>query len=156
MMPDAEVIVVTASILEKLEIGSFTIKLNHRKILDGMFEVCGVPSEKIRPISSAVDKLDKVCFSRHTHANKMSWEDVKKEMVVDKGLDPLVADRIGEYVKLSGSAELCEKLLQDAQLSANQQALEGLQDMKLLFEYLQVFQIQDKVCLTHVNSTGLF
>lgn len=37
-------------------------KLNHRKILDGIFEVCGVPTEKIRSISSAVDKLDKVGF----------------------------------------------------------------------------------------------
>lgn len=35
-------------------------QINHRKILDGIFEVCGVPSEKIRTISSAVDKLDKV------------------------------------------------------------------------------------------------
>lgn len=35
------------------------LQLNHRKILDGIFEVCGVPSDKIRSISSAVDKLDK-------------------------------------------------------------------------------------------------
>ncbi len=48
------------TILTKLEIGDFTVKLNHRKILDGLFEVCGVPSDKIRTISSAVDKLDKV------------------------------------------------------------------------------------------------
>ena len=60
MMPDAEVLVVMATILEKLDVGSFTIKLNHRKILDGMFQVCGVPEPKIRSISSAVDKLDKV------------------------------------------------------------------------------------------------
>lgn len=39
---------------------NYIYKLNHRKILDGIFEVCGVPEEKIRPISSAVDKLDKV------------------------------------------------------------------------------------------------
>jgi len=37
---------------------SFTIKLNSRLILDGLFEVCGVPENLIRPISSAVDKLD--------------------------------------------------------------------------------------------------
>lgn len=36
--------------------------MNHRKILDGIFEVCGVPADKIRPISSAVDKLDKVRY----------------------------------------------------------------------------------------------
>lgn len=60
MVPDAEVIVVTCEALTALEIGEFTIKINHRKILDGIFEVCGVPPEKIRTISSAVDKLDKV------------------------------------------------------------------------------------------------
>lgn len=35
-------------------------QLNHRKVLDGMFETCGVPEGNFRPISSAVDKLDKV------------------------------------------------------------------------------------------------
>lgn len=35
-------------------------QINNRKILDGIFETCGVPPEKIRTISSAVDKLDKV------------------------------------------------------------------------------------------------
>jgi histidyl-tRNA synthetase len=37
-------------------------QLDHRRILDGIFEVCGVPTDKIRSISSAVDKLDKVFF----------------------------------------------------------------------------------------------
>ena len=36
-------------------------QINHRKILDGIFQVCGVPQDKIRTISSAVDKMDKVC-----------------------------------------------------------------------------------------------
>lgn len=34
-------------------------KVNHRKLLDGMFAACGVPAEKFRAICSAVDKLDK-------------------------------------------------------------------------------------------------
>ena len=67
-------------------------QLNHRRILDGIFEVCGVPPEKIRTISSAVDKLD-----------KMAWADVKKEMTDEKGLDSAVADKIGEYVKHKGT-----------------------------------------------------
>ena len=60
MIPDAEIISLVCSIVTKLEVGEFVIKLNHRKILDGIFEVCGVPADKIRTISSAVDKLDKV------------------------------------------------------------------------------------------------
>ena len=64
MIPDAEIVSLVCTILSRLDVGEFTIKINHRKILDGIFEVCGVPSEKIRTISSAVDKLDKVCRTR--------------------------------------------------------------------------------------------
>jgi len=36
------------------------VKVNHRKLLDGMFATCGVPEDKFRTICSSVDKLDKV------------------------------------------------------------------------------------------------
>jgi histidyl-tRNA synthetase len=61
------------------------VQLNHRKILDGIFELAGVPA------SSAVDKLD-----------KSPWSEVRREMTVDKGLDGVIADKIGEYVGLKG------------------------------------------------------
>ena len=48
-----------SEILSELPVGKFLIKLNHRKLLDAIFEICGVPAEKFRPICSAVDKLDK-------------------------------------------------------------------------------------------------
>jgi histidyl-tRNA synthetase len=76
MIPDAELLSLLCTILTRLEVGEFTIKVrlsealfgasvnntqvNHRRVLDGIFEVCGVPPEKVRSISSAVDKLDKV------------------------------------------------------------------------------------------------
>lgn len=34
--------------------------------------------------------------------SQMPWVEVRKEMTEAKGLDPEVADRIGEYVKLKG------------------------------------------------------
>ena len=62
MIPDAEVLRIVVEVFEALKMRDFiTIKLNHRKILDGLFTACGVPDDKIRSISSAVDKLDKVC-----------------------------------------------------------------------------------------------
>lgn len=45
--------------------GEILLKVNHRKILDGMFAVCGVPEDKFRTICSAVDKLDKVNKNGH-------------------------------------------------------------------------------------------
>ena len=95
MIADAEIIRIIDEVFTELKIGEFKIKINHRKILDGLFEVCGVPMEKMRSISSAVDKLD-----------KLPWEQVKQEMVETKGLDPQVADRIHEYVHLKGSVIL--------------------------------------------------
>ncbi|KAG1422488.1 hypothetical protein G6F57_023541 [Rhizopus arrhizus] len=57
MIPDAEILRILCEALTNLDIGKFTVKINHRKILDGIFEVCGVPEQSIRPISSAVDKI---------------------------------------------------------------------------------------------------
>lgn len=144
MIPDSEILRILCEILEDLDIGIFTIKLNHRKILDGIFAVCGVPAEKIRTISSAVDKLD-----------KMAWIDVRKEMTDEKGLDGAVADKIGEYVKLKGSDDLLQKLLKDATLTANKTALEGLKDMEILLKYLTIFEIKDKVSFDLSLARGL-
>ncbi|KAJ3054844.1 Cytoplasmic and mitochondrial histidine tRNA synthetase [Rhizophlyctis rosea] len=144
MIPDAEGLRVMTEILEGIDVGDFVIKINHRKILDGMFEVCGVPADKFRQISSAVDKLD-----------KMSWEDVKKEMTDEKGLAPDVADRIGEYVKLKGSSELCDTLAADAGLSKNANAMKGVEDMRLLLQYLDVLGVLPRVSFDLSLARGL-
>lgn len=65
MIPDAECVKVVSEILQSLQLGKFIIKVNHRQLLDGIFEACGVPQSKFRSICSAVDKLDKV---RHSSA----------------------------------------------------------------------------------------
>jgi len=144
MVPDAEILSLASTILSKLDVGEFTIKLNHRKILDGLFEVCGVPADKIRTISSAVDKLD-----------KLPWAEVKKEMTEEKGLDAAVADRIGEYVKHKGGAALLETLLADAGLTANKTAKAGLDEMAVLFRLLKAYQIADKISFDLSLARGL-
>lgn len=144
MIPDAECIKIVHEILSGLKLGSFVIKVNHRLILDGLFEVCGVPQDKFRTICSSVDKLDKTF-----------WEDVRGEMIDDKGLDPVSADRIGEYVQLSGSVELVEKLLKDVNLIESKSAKTGLEEMKLLLHYCDIFDVKDKVRFDMSLARGL-
>lgn len=144
MIPDAELLSLLCTILTRLEVGEFTVKVNHRKILDGIFEVCGVPPEKIRPISSAVDKLD-----------KSPWSDVKKEMTDEKGLDTASADKIGEYVKYKGGRPLLDQLLADATLTANAKAKQGLDEMGTLFTFLDAYKIADKVSFDLSLARGL-
>lgn len=60
MIPDVECIKIVCEIMDTLDLTRFVIKVNHRLLLDGMFESCGVPEDKFRAICSSVDKLDKV------------------------------------------------------------------------------------------------
>ncbi|KAK4047785.1 Cytoplasmic and mitochondrial histidine tRNA synthetase [Microbotryomycetes sp. JL221] len=144
MLPDSECLAIACEVLESLGIGEFTIKVNHRKLLDGLFAVCGVPEDKIRTISSAVDKMD-----------KLPWHDVRKEMTVDKGLAEDVADRIGHYVQLKGGADLIDRLLQDETLTSNTSARQGLEEMKLLFKYLDIFGVSLKMSFDLSLARGL-
>lgn len=161
MIPDAEIISLVCTILSKLDVGEFTIKINHRRILDGIFEVCGVPADKIRAISSAVDKLDKVGRSttrskiHSSHIIQSPWSEVKHEMVETKGLDPAVADKIGEYVKHKGGPELLEKLKADAALTANPCAKVGIEEMGLLFSYLKSYKVLDRLSFDMSLARGL-
>lgn len=145
MIPDAEVIRIATEVFNGLGWkGTYSIKLNHRKILDGIFEVCGVPSDKTREISSAVDKLDKV-----------SWAEVRKEMVETKHLAEDVADKIGEYVVQKGGKELLVKLQADEKLMANPTMKAGLEEMELLFRYLERFKAADVISFDLSLARGL-
>ena len=145
MLPDAEVLRIVSEVFEGLGWKNmFTIKLNNRKILDGVFQVCGVPEEKLRTISSAVDKLD-----------KLPWQEVKKEMVEEKGLPEEVADKIKGYVTLKGRRDLLEKLKADATLAGNESAKQGLADMELLLNYLEAFDVLDKISFDMSLARGL-
>jgi histidyl-tRNA synthetase len=144
MVPDAEVLRVMKEVLGSLDIGNFTIKVNHRAILDGIFEFVGVSEDKFRTICSSVDKLD-----------KLPWEEVKKEMCEQKGLQPEVADKIGTFVKLSGGKEVIDDLLANSPLATNARAKKGLEDMKLLFSYLEVLSTVDRVRFDLSLARGL-
>jgi histidyl-tRNA synthetase len=62
MIADSQILRIIVEVFQALGL-DITIKLNHRQILDGLFAVSGVPEEKIRTISSAVDKLDKISWT---------------------------------------------------------------------------------------------
>ncbi|TPX09498.1 uncharacterized protein E0L32_009241 [Thyridium curvatum] len=144
MVPDAEVLRVVVDIFHALEL-DITIKINHRQILDGIFDIAGVPADKTRTISSAVDKLD-----------KSPWDEVKKEMVDEKDLPKDVADRIGEYVQRSGSmSEMLASLKTVTEFCDNPLVKSGLDDMTLLMSYLEAMNIIDKVSFDLSLARGL-
>ena len=151
MVPDAEIIRIVCEIFGENGLewtnakgGGFTVKLNHRGVLDGVFQLCGVPQEKIRSISSAVDKLD-----------KSPWEEVKKEMVEEKGLTEEVADKIWDFVQRKGGKNVLDELKKDERVMANESLAKGLEDMELLFSYLEAFGVLNQVEFNLSLARGL-
>lgn len=127
MVPDSECVGVACDILDALPIGDFGIKLNHRRLLDAILDISGVPSDKFRTICSAVDKLD-----------KEPWEEVKREMVDDKGLKPEVADKIGTFVLLKGEPwDMYNRLMESNKFGKHVGAKDALEDLRILFDYLE-------------------
>lgn len=143
LLPDAEVFKVMVEILEELEVGPFVVKCNHRALLDGLFEYCGVPAEKFRTTCSAVDKLD-----------KLAWEEVRREMVQEKGLEDGVADKIGQFVQRRGGVELVQELLA-SELASNAQAKRGLEELLTLAKYFDIFGISSRVVFDMSLARGL-
>ena len=60
MLADAETINVVHAVLSTLGFRKFTIRLNNRKILDGMLESAGISPEAGTSVLVAIDKLDKI------------------------------------------------------------------------------------------------
>uniref|UniRef100_A0A182W2L3 histidine--tRNA ligase n=1 Tax=Anopheles minimus TaxID=112268 RepID=A0A182W2L3_9DIPT len=144
MLPDAECVKVVCEILHDVGVGDFTIKLNHRKLLEGIFQVCGVPADIFRNVCSSIDKLDKT-----------PWNDVRQEMIEQRGVKEETVDRIASYVTLHGGLELVNQLSEDEQLARIPRAREALQDLRLLFQYCDIFQVANRISFDLSLARGL-
>nr|GMC77343.1 histidine--tRNA ligase, cytoplasmic [Ipomoea batatas] len=146
MGPDFEVVRILTELLNELDIGDYEVKLNHRRLLDGMLAICGVPQEKFRTICSSIDKLD-----------KQSFEQIKKEMVGEKGLSEEAADKIGTFVKERGSPlELLQKLKQEgSEFLENSESVLALDELEILFKALDKSKCINKVVFDLSLARGL-
>ncbi|KAJ5073620.1 histidyl-tRNA synthetase [Anaeramoeba ignava] len=146
LFPDAECLSVTTEILQQIPgIENFVIKVNHRKLLDGMMEVCGVPKQKFRTICSSIDKLD-----------KEDWKKIKQEMIFEKGLDEETANRIGKFVEMKGNPfELLKNLRDGKLLEGNKSAELALEELEILFNYCDYLGILKKLSFDLSLSRGL-
>ena len=74
-----------------LDIGSFVLKVNHRKFLDAMVELSGCEKRKFKSICSSIDKLD-----------KEPWEKVEQELINQKGLTKDMTNNLKKFVQYQG------------------------------------------------------
>lgn len=109
MIPDAEILSIMQEVLEAVDVKEFLVKVNHRKILEGMIYEAGCRIEDFQTICSSIDKLD-----------KQPWSEIKDELVKQKGVTEEQANILGELTKYRGSPiELLEKIKSDKIFAKN-------------------------------------
>jgi histidyl-tRNA synthetase len=95
---DAEVPSVIYEVFKRLNIGSFTIRINNRKVLNGLFAALGLTEQSVT-ILRTVDKIDKL------------GEAAVRDELSQLGVDTSIADQILSFVAIRGSnAEVIETL----------------------------------------------
>ena len=127
MIPETDVIKVVVEILTQLPVGGFNIKLNHRLLLDAIVNLSGIRDDLYKAVCSSVDKLD-----------KEEWETIKKELL-EKGITEEQSEKLWSFVQLKDKPKvLLKKLKSNNELMSNKKGKEALDEMEILFDYLEI------------------
>jgi histidyl-tRNA synthetase len=128
LLNEVEYIQIIDSVLTQLAIPSFTIKINNRKILSGIAEVCGEAHHLI-PITVALDKMDKI-GSAGVIAELES-----------KGLSQDAIDKISPLFSLKGTPEEQLRLMENY-LSNSVVGLKGIEELRYVFQTIAAIGVQ--------------
>ena len=124
LMYEMECVQIFDEVLDDLNLPGFTIKVNNRKILNGIAEASG-QQEKLIDIVTAIDKLDKV-----------GVEGVIDELI-KRGVTQECIDMIKPLFTLGGNnKERIQKISEF--LSDSEIGLEGVKELTYLFELLTI------------------
>ena len=117
------------------------IKINNRKVLQGLAEVIGHP-DKLVDITVAIDKIDKIGL------------DAVKAELTERGIDEKGIATIEPVLTLSGTT--AEKLATMKDILASSEAgLKGLAELEELFGYIAVAGIRQEVEIDLSLARGL-
>ncbi len=120
LINEVDLLAIYVTAFEKLQL-PVEIKMNNRKILLGLAQVCG-GEDKLIDLTIAIDKLDKI-----------GWEKVKEELN-NKGFDLQQQDIVERYLTISGTN--AEKINQLAiLLGENENGKKGIEELNYVLSY---------------------
>lgn len=143
MLADAEIIAIVFEVLSQLGFKNFFIRLNHRKILNGILKHGGVAAEKGNSVLVAIDKLDKIGI-----------DGVKSELA-NRGLSSSEIEKIFSIFEITGNAE--EALSELANyFDGNEELRAGADELKQILKFLDELGVnRDAIRLDLFLARGL-
>ncbi|MFQ5769454.1 MAG: histidine--tRNA ligase, partial [bacterium] len=146
MLADAETIAIIYDVLTTLGFKKFSIRINNRKVLNGILNYAGVDSDKGTSVFIAIDKLDKI-----------GKNGVKKELN-DKGISNTAVNKIFSILEISGQPEQVLTDLSNS-FSAIDTLQKGTEELKQILTYLDDLSIPRenfKIDLYLVRGLGYY
>jgi histidyl-tRNA synthetase len=133
---DAEICMLAADTMEKLGIrrGDYVVKVNNRKVLDGVMDAAGIDPAARLTVLRAIDKADKFPLEEVRKLLGEGRKDESGDFTKGAGLSDAQSDRILRYLELGQKlAELGKANAEDSEGSARLSAA-ALTDLRGLVE----------------------
>jgi histidyl-tRNA synthetase len=127
---DAEMPAIICQVFKELDFGSFTIRLNNRKVLNGFFSELGY-ADKIGDILRTIDKLEKM------------GKDAVNEELKEFGVAAGDIERILAFIAIKGSNDEVLAALK-AQNIADERYQAGVSELEAVIGYLRRFGIAEE------------
>lgn len=141
LINDAEIPAVIYSTFKELDFGDFTIKINNRKVLNGIFEEYNIENKV--DVLRIIDKLEKI-----------GQEKVEKELL-DLGLTEDTVKKLLTFIMIKGTNnEIIGKL--KALKVQNSMFCEGLSELGEVVKYIRAFGVpEDNFTIDLTIARGL-
>ncbi len=128
---DAEIPAVMYETFKSLGLDNFTIHINNRKILNGLFEAADV-KEKSVDIMRTIDKIEKI----------------GKETVIaifkdDYNMSEESINKIVEFIKINGTTDQMLQKLEDFEID-NELFNAGVSELKEVVKYIRLFNVPEE------------
>ena len=137
---ELELVQIVDKVFEKFDV-RVLLKINNRKVLTGLAEVCGHPDHVV-DITVAIDKLDKIGL------------DAVKDELRGKGLDEKALSILEPVLLLNGSTE--EKLgAMRSLMGGSEIGLKGLDELEELFGFIRAAGVSVPVEMDLSLARGL-
>jgi len=118
---DAEIVSVIYETMTALGVGKFLIRVNNRKILNGLANFAGYDRSKSENVMRVLDKLD-----------KLDWTAVSKELAESVGLTQDQIERLKTFIDSQSDNQLDTVARIEELMVDSPDAKEGIQELKRL------------------------
>ncbi len=138
MLADAENVNLIYQVLTRLGFEQFEVNINDRKLITGIGQFAGVPTEQLGGLYRSIDKLDKIGVSG-----------VRDELAENQISEPVI-EKLLALLQIEGDTATVLNALNE-QLGDSEVAREGIAELEELNNYLTTLGVPDKFYRVNVS-----